>query len=81
MTTSSSSEPSALCNLSPQFISRLKELAEQKTLQERDVLSVYDVSGGNVDDAYEAGVEDGETFLAREVLEDLGIKWENNDES
>ena len=39
-----------------------------------------DFSGGNYDDAYFGGARDGETTLARQVLDQLGIKYTISEE-
>lgn len=55
-----------------QFIERLKQLAARDTIfdgNENPVIDDY--AGGNVDDAYFRGQSDGETDLARDVLEEL----------
>jgi hypothetical protein len=39
----------------------------------------YDTFGGNMDDAYWGGISDGETLMARYVLDELGIKWEEDE--
>lgn len=66
------------------FISKLIDLAQKETLGDclargEDIV-VYDLCGGNVDDAYYAGEADGETDLAREVLNNLGITWMVDDD-
>lgn len=49
---------------------RLRYLAATELLVgEED--SVYEVSGGNIDDAYEAGVDDGYALLARNLLQEF----------
>lgn len=66
--------------LSKEIIAQLKKTANRKCWYEQvgddDSFVVDDFSGGNQDDAYEGGIRDGETQLAREVLHDLGIDWE-----
>jgi hypothetical protein len=42
--------------------------------EDEDVL-VYDVSGSNVDDAFDMGEDQGRILLAREVLFEMGIDW------
>lgn len=39
--------------------------------------SAYDISGGNYDDAYSAGVDDGYVWLARELVSLLERKEES----
>jgi len=65
-------------------IERLKKLASKKTLQgcinagEDECIS--DWYGSNVDDAYSGGVQDGETMMAREFLDDMGVEYEVKEE-
>jgi len=56
------------------FIARLKALACQETACEQEE-GVDDIAGGNIDDAYGVGLDDGEVMLAREVLTQLDIEW------
>lgn len=62
--------------LSPAMIDKLIEAAQRETWDEGDDDSVIDdFAGGNVDDAYEGGERAGETILAREILDELSIKY------
>ena len=62
--------------MNEEMIKRLKALAAEETLFEGDGGSnPYDASGGNYDDAYSLGVDDGEISLAREILMILKIPW------
>jgi hypothetical protein len=54
---------------------RLLKLAKQKTISLNDDFCAVDYAGSNVDDAFEMGVEEGETFLAREILHALNIEF------
>lgn len=54
--------------------SKLIILAKQKTLFEKDS-NAFDASGGNYDDAYYLGCEDGEICLARKVLKAFNIEF------
>lgn len=51
---------------------RLKKLANRECWGEEegaeDFVDASDYSGGNFDDAYSGGIDDGQTQLAREVL-------------
>ena len=38
--------------------------------------TIFDICGGNYDDAYYSGFNDGEIFLARKILDKLGIGYE-----
>ena len=62
------------------FIERLKKAARRETWDEGEDggFNPYDFSGGNFDDAYQGGQDDGETHLAREILSALGISWDTN---
>lgn len=66
--------------LSEEFIEQLKKKASRTTWAEQvgddGIFVVDDFSGGNQDDAYDGGIRDGETELAREVLFSLGIEWD-----
>ena len=54
-------------------IDKLKKISEKETLFESGS-NACDASGGNYDDAYSLGIDDGEIALAREILTLLGIK-------
>ena len=58
-----------------QIINRLKHLAKQDTLFDRDDFNPGDACGGNFDDCYNRGLDDGEIGLAREILSKLGISY------
>lgn len=49
---------------------KLTRLASLELLCEIDDRLPFDISGGSIDDAYEAGVEDGEIHLARSLLQE-----------
>jgi hypothetical protein len=53
------------------LIQKIKETAAKEALgdDEDEDSSVYDCCGGNIDDAYSAGCEDGEVIFARQLLE------------
>jgi hypothetical protein len=57
------------------FIKKLKDAARRETWDDADDFNPCDHSGGNFDDAYFGGQADGETHLAREILDKLGIKY------
>jgi hypothetical protein len=40
--------------------------------------NVYNSSGGNFDDAYQLGVDDGEIYMARNILDAVGVDYENS---
>jgi len=65
---------------SNEMLERLRKLAARETytddyvkaeLAGQDAPCIVDYSGSNVDDAYAKGERDGETELARAILEDL----------
>jgi hypothetical protein len=58
------------------LIQKLKKLARRPSWQDHEDFNPEDYSGGNFDDAFDGGVRSGETWLAREILDDLGISWE-----
>ena len=64
--------------LSPTLIAKLKQLAEQTCWGDDDNEDsvIDDFAGGNVDDAFEGGERTGETFLAREILDEMEIPYE-----
>lgn len=57
------------------LIEKLKKLAGRDCWDERDDFNPCDLSGGNYDDAYYGGVEDGKADIAREVLDEIGEGW------
>ena len=57
------------------FIEKLKSWARLKTCYE--ISPDYShAEGGNYDDAYSEGTDDGRTELAREILEEMGIGYD-----
>ncbi len=62
--------------LSDAMLEKLRKQAKRETLQEAQVaddsITPMDCSGGNFDDAWAGGEEDGATWLAREILADIG---------
>lgn len=57
-------------------IAVLKKLARRETLHEGDGdNNIYDYCGGNYDDAYQLGLDDGETYEARAILTKIGVEW------
>lgn len=61
--------------MNAKFIEKLKDIAQREAWVDNKEFSVFDFCGGNFDDAYSGGVDDGEILLAREVLKEIG---ENN---
>jgi hypothetical protein len=54
-------------------IEMLKQLAARKCWNDNNDFSAFDYSGGNFDDAYQGGYDDGQANLALEVLKLEGI--------
>lgn len=69
--------------MSEEFIERLKRLAQRETWTENaekdgELMNPSEYSGGNFDDAYYGGQSDGETEMAQEVLDHLGISYKDD---
>jgi hypothetical protein len=68
-----------IITLSTEYIETLKKLAKRKTWQDTiyddEDTVIDDFAGGNVDDAFDGGYRSGETDLARQVLDNLGISY------
>lgn len=58
-----------------EILEYLKSLARKKAHTDREDFMVDDCAGGNVDDAYYAGCDDGEILLAREILGKMGLTF------
>jgi hypothetical protein len=52
-------------------IEKLDSIAKKSPHCDKDDFNAYDYSGGNYDDAYALGCDDGERLLAAEILEML----------
>lgn len=52
----------------------LEKLASRECWSDDDDFNPYDYCGGNYDDAYYGGCEDGEAQLARRLLQEFGDK-------
>jgi hypothetical protein len=61
--------------LSEKTIADLIVSAKRKAWYDDDEFNANDYSGGNFDDAYYGGTEDGGTQMARDILDELGIKY------
>jgi len=63
------------------LIQKLLKLAKTMTVEEKseedgdEYFDLYVPCDGQLDDAYEIGIETGEIKLARDVLTQLGIDW------
>lgn len=56
-------------SLNQKVIDYLETIADNGIDAWNEDFNAYEASGGNFDDAYNIGVEDGRTMLARELLE------------
>ncbi len=63
--------------MTTEFIERLKRLARSECFYDNEDVdqNIYEIGGGNIDDAFDLGVDTGEVLLAREVLTNMGIEW------
>jgi hypothetical protein len=65
--------------MNQELINKLKKLAEKRSdydhLSDDDYLNPQDISGGNFDDCYNMGIDEGQTQLAREILDSLNINY------
>jgi len=59
-------------NISEEFVAKLKKLAGRECWCDDMNFSAFDYCGGNFDDAYYGGADDGESLLSKEVLKELG---------
>ena len=55
----------------PEIKIKLKKIADQKKHSDREDFLPDDCAGGNIDDAFYGGWNDGEISLARSILKDL----------
>jgi hypothetical protein len=62
--------------LNEEQIKKLIDIASKKMASEQEEFDAMDYSGGNFDDAYYMGTEDGEISMAREVLDMIGVEYE-----
>lgn len=58
-----------------EIIDQLIKLAQQTAKYDDDDFNAYDYSGGNIDDAYGIGQDDGKISLARQILKQLNIQY------
>lgn len=65
--------------MTSEMIEMLKKIARKNTwsdeMTDSEDLYVDDLAGGNVDDAYFAGIDSGKAELARVVLDCIGVDW------
>lgn len=64
--------------LTNELIQSLIKTAKLCTSASEEDFNVYDSSGGNFDDAYQIGIDDGEIYLARHILDAVGVAYENS---
>lgn len=59
------------------MVAKLISLAKDKTIYDKggEYAQIDDYAGGNVDDSYSLGEEDGKIELARRILASMGIDW------
>jgi hypothetical protein len=50
------------------LVAKIVEISKKKAISDSEDFNAYDWFGGNFDDAYSGGAEDGEVFLARALL-------------
>ncbi len=65
-----------MTKISDAMLARLQKLADKQAFDDDHENVVYDYCGGNVDDAYGIGADDGEINLARAVLADIKANQE-----
>lgn len=57
------------------IIPYLKSVAAQKAYSDSENFNPCDHSGGNYDDAYNLGLDDGDILFARDLLRKLGVPF------
>lgn len=58
-----------------EFVNMLILTAKRKIAADDEDFCAYDYSGGNSDDAYYLGYEDGQIAMARDILDSMGIEY------
>jgi hypothetical protein len=53
------------------LVAELKSIADKKAWCDDEDFMVNDYAGGNIDDAYSGGYDDGEIIMARHILTQL----------
>lgn len=61
--------------LTDKELEALKKAACRATWTDDQDTIIDDYAGGNIDDAYQGGVDDGETIAAQYLLTAIGVKW------
>lgn len=67
--------PAVLSTLPQSRIDSLIALASKQCACDNSDFNTLDYGGGNYDDCYQMGCEDGEKVLAREILNELKIDY------
>lgn len=58
-----------------EIIDFIRERAERPARNDNKDFMAYDYAGGNIDDAYSYGMEDGEVWFAREILKKFDFEY------
>ena len=58
------------------FEKQLISIASKKLPEDKEDFTVQDYAGGNVDDAYNLGLEAGSVYRARDVCVMLGLNYD-----
>lgn len=61
--------------ITEEFKKRLLKLAKKKARCDKEDFMVDDYAGGNIDDAYSIGADDGEILMAREICDEIGLEY------
>jgi hypothetical protein len=64
-----------IVDIPDEVIEKYKKIASQETWTEDEDFDPCSSSGGNYDDAYYAGSDDGHTQAARALLQIIGVDW------
>lgn len=62
-----------------ELFQKIKDTAAKEARSDNDDFMVDDYAGGNIDDAYQQGTEDGEIWFARELLDIVNKIIERNE--
>ena len=62
--------------LPSELIQSLIKTAKLIPAASEEDFNAYESSGGNFDDAYQVGVDDGEIYLARHILDAVGVAYD-----
>jgi hypothetical protein len=64
--------------LTNELLQSLIKTAKLITNDSDEDFDIVDASAGNFDNAYQLGVDDGEIYLARHILDVVGVDYENS---